>query len=128
MVLIEDIEVRIASSASGEALIEYDDPKAAPSGNGFSATKFIEAVTGLEYQVEVYIKPSFELWDADGLDIGVNIDGGVVNQFKFHRISGVEACKKNGKPITVDSTVYQEGSKWYETPFSFGALNIGKSF
>lgn len=127
MVQLQGVRVHVVCSSSARVLDEYSDITVVPSGNKLLAERFIEATTGLKFQIEVNIEPSFELWDADGIYIRVIIDGGVVKKAIFYSKEQVEEQKRTSTPFIDGSAIYQEGSAWCKAMYSFGSLNIGKS-
>ena len=79
MVCLKDFEVRVALNTTkgtlpGEALKEHPNPKLSAANDEWSIERYIEAKAGEESQVEVYVKPGFNLYKADGIMIGLRID------------------------------------------------------
>ena len=128
MVFFQDIEVRVVSSSSGRPVVEYQDPEAVQSLDNFVVNKFLVVVTGWNYQVEVLVRPDFQLWDADGLIVSINLHGNVVTKRLFVERNLLEHYRNTGKPLVFDTVLYQEGSAWCTAPITFGSLNTGKSF
>ncbi|MCJ1262949.1 hypothetical protein MMC22_002819 [Lobaria immixta] len=120
----KDIEVHVVSSSDDRELVEYDNPKAITPGDINSKEKFIEAITGLVYHMKVIVKPSFKLQGADGIRIGVRIDGGVVNQRTYYDRDTVKQRQRTGSPFIDSKVKFQEGSIWRKSTYSFGSLNI----
>lgn len=127
MVTNEDIEVHIVSTSDGHRLVEYDNPKANASSDKHSSEKFIEAITGLTFRIEVKVKPSFQLYAADGIQIGLRIDGEVVRHSTYRRWDQVEKMQRTGKPFIDSSASFLDGLVWRKITYSFGSLKIGKS-
>ena len=73
------------------------------------------------------MRPSFKLHRADGINIGLKIDGGVVSHYTYYDRDTVKQRQRTRSPF-IDSRVrFREGSIWRKSTFSFGSLNIGKS-
>lgn len=127
MVALKGVQVRIVSSSDGRDFVEYDNPKATTSSDDHSSEKFIEAITDRTYHIEVNVLPSFKLYTADGIKIGLRIDGTAVDKYRYHKRDEVEKKQKTGAPF-IDSWVnFREGSTWRRTKYSFGPLKIGKT-
>lgn len=71
MAILRDVEVTV--SANGKRLQEYDDDAEEPSPSN-TATRYIEALTGVGFQLHYSIKPTFQLIPSD-IEILINIDG-----------------------------------------------------
>lgn len=126
MAILDDIEVRIVSKTIGKALSEYDKPNIAPSEDGLSIVKFIKGEPGLEFHIEVFVKSSFSLFQAPGIQICIDIDGGKVESCMY--ISRKELLKQQAKrePIVFGEVYHQEGTQYSNRNFIFGSLNISK--
>ena len=126
MVNLKDVEVHVVSSIDDREFVEFDNPKALTSNDEHSSEKFIEAITGLGFHIKVNIKPGFKMYAADGINIGILIDGGVVQFYQFHPRNLVEKCKSTGSPMIFSTVRFREGSVWRSSKYSFGSLNIGE--
>lgn len=134
MVARKDIEVRVVSSSDGRQFVEYENPKPITSTNNqwWQSEKFIEAITDAAYHIEVYIQPNFKLHGADGIKIGLKIDGGdVVGHSKYYDRESVVQKQRTGLPVIDDRVrIHQasgQGPRWHKSKYSFGSLKIGKS-
>lgn len=127
MVTLEHVEVHIVSSFDDRELVEFDNPNAIPSSNKHSTEKFIEAITDLTYHIKVNLKPSFQLYAADGIRIGIKIDGGVVSQGSEYSWREIEEKRRTGSPFLDADVEFRQGSIWRQSTFSFGSLNMGES-
>lgn len=125
MVTLKGIEVHIVSSSDDCEFHEYENPNVDSSCDSSKSEKFIEALTDLTYHIKVNIKPSFKLYDADGISVGLTIDGGVVSQRKYYHRDCVEKSKRTGVGFINTAVGFREGSIWRRSTFSFGSLNIG---
>lgn len=134
MAILKDIEVRIARNTSGkaraddagDALQEYQIPTATGSGSSDSVEKYIEAVTGQAFQIEVYFEASFEFYDADGITVGLEIDNRTVYSDRHYSKLQVEQRRKAGKPLVVSSLIGVESDRCFEWGFAFGSLHLGE--
>lgn len=123
MVTLEHVEVHIiVSSSDDREFIEFDNPKAIPSSNEHSSDKFIGAITDLTYHIEVNLKPSFQLYAADGIWIGIKIDGGVVSQGREYSRRDIKEKWRTGSPFLDTDVEFRQGSIWRKSTFSFGSL------
>ncbi len=134
MAILKDIEVRIARNTSGEvvaesagdALQEYERPTANINGSSNSIEKYIEAVAGQAFQIEVYIRPTFNMYAASDMMVHLTIDDETV---RFKSPTGKNSIlwkKMVGKPIIISSVPRFEGTRHYKTGFTFGSLNLGQ--
>lgn len=128
MVTLKGIEVHVVSSSDNCELLEYDNPNAGSSSDENTTEKFIEAVTDLTYHIKINVNPCFKLYDADGILIWLKIDGGVVSHSRFYDRDRVVEKQRTGSSFIDDSFTYQEGSVLRKSKYSFGSLNIGKSY
>lgn len=71
MAILRDVKVTV--SADGKRLQEYDDDAEEPSPSN-TATRYIEALTGVGFQLHYSIKPTFQLISS-GIAIRIDIDG-----------------------------------------------------
>ena len=51
MAILEDVEVFIKSTATGERLVEYDNPDPEDEAGSLQVEKFVEAQSEAEFQV-----------------------------------------------------------------------------
>lgn len=134
MAILQDVEVRIAlntsgkafSDAVGHALLEYQTPGTTHGQSLRIVEKYIEVVTRQNFQIEVYLQPSFDLYDADGVRIGVRIDGKTVNFHRWLRKESAEKLRNAGKPLIVSSVRRLEGVQHFAMGFAFGSLQLGQ--
>ncbi|KAL8947632.1 MAG: hypothetical protein Q9222_006104 [Ikaeria aurantiellina] len=126
MAILDDVEVRVVSKATKQALHEYDDPKPAAAVQAHSVLKYVQAEEGMDFQVEVYFEKEFQCWDVWGIEIGINIDGGVVNYYKRCSQERVKTLQELGEPILLDSVRHVENSQHSRVGFRFGLLKINE--
>lgn len=126
MAILDGIEVLIASRTTGKALDEYDKPNTVPSKDALSVERFVKAETGLEFHVEVFVKPSFKFHRAWGIQIAINIDGGKVNYCKSYSKERMQKKHSKAEPIVFDNALCKEGTQYSRIKFNFGSLDIGK--
>ncbi|KAL8696523.1 MAG: hypothetical protein Q9201_007618 [Fulgogasparrea decipioides] len=124
MAILEDIEVRVVSTASNQPLHEYDNPKRSRATRACSIEKYIEAKAGTDFHIEIYFPENFNCWAAWGVFIGIKIDGGVVDYCKVFSKAEVEELKDSGEPVVLESVTHSEGSQQSEIGFRFGSLTI----
>ncbi len=130
MAILKDIEVKVTSLPHREVFQEYANPKKTPKKREksiFSIERYIEARTGLNFQIEVFVKPKFKLQGAMGIRVDVVIDGGVVKQFQYYDKDEVLRAQKRRSPLVQDRTTKLEGTQYSDVNFSFGSLKISKS-
>lgn len=126
MAILGDIEVRIASRTTGKALDEYDKPDTVLSKDGLSIEKFIKAETGLEFHIEILVKPSFNFYGASGVQIRIDIDGDRV-AYRQYWSQGSLLKKYNEKnPVIFDDVLHKEGTQYSRIRFNFGSLDISR--
>lgn len=133
MAILKDIEVRIARNTSGkvfaedagDALPEYQKPDSSDNHSQTSVERYVEAVTGQPFQIEVYIKPSFKIYEADGIRVGLEIDDRTVF-FHYFKKGQVEQGQQAGEPLVVSSVSRVEGARYFKMGFVFGILYLGE--
>jgi hypothetical protein len=84
---LKDIVVRVARNTSGKViaddagarLLEYERPNPVVNQFSDSVERYVEAVTGQAFQIEVYIQPSFKFYAASGITVGIEIDDKTIN-------------------------------------------------
>lgn len=114
------------SNSTNDPFLEYDDPKANPTGDTFVTEKYIEAENGKGFRIEVYIKPGFKMLRAHGINVHLEIDGGPVKYHKFYYKSRVLDGQQKGIPIIIKDTICVEKSQYSRVGFAFGSLEIGE--
>ena len=122
MAILKDVEVRIVSTSTNDPFLEYDDPKAKATGDTFLVEKYIEAETGKESRISIYIKPGFELLGAHAVNIGIKTSDGHVYFCKHYKKSMVLDGRDKGNPFIFKHVRYVEGN----VGFAFGSLEIGE--
>ncbi|KAL8690457.1 MAG: hypothetical protein Q9224_004404, partial [Gallowayella concinna] len=128
MAILNDIEVRVVSKSRGKPLQEYDSPKKTDAVDQHTIEKFIEATTGEDFAVEVFVKKGYTCKGAWGLRVGINIDGGVVKFAYSFSSADVKETQLAGKRLIIfDSVPHSEGSVHSEIGFRFGSLTIDES-
>lgn len=133
MAILKDIEVRIARNTSGkviaevagDALREYERPTATINESSDSVERYIEAVTGQTFQIEVYLTPSFKFYAAGGITVGLEIDDKTVYVSKYYSTEQVRQLICKGKPLVVSSVLRVEGNRQFRMGFTFGSLDLG---
>ena len=129
MAILEDFEVKITTFPHRNPFHEYENPTKEPDKleKGIvSLERYIEAETGMGFQIEVFVKPTFRLFGATGIRIHLDIDEGVVGQFKYIHKDRVLAAQKNKTPLIDCDALKLEGTQYSRINFSFGALEFGK--
>ncbi|KAL8895754.1 MAG: hypothetical protein Q9207_008029 [Kuettlingeria erythrocarpa] len=126
MAILKDVEVRVVSKTTGRLLDEYEKP-GTDMGDGTSVERYIEAKTGEDFQIEVFIKKGFEFWGASGVKIGIEIDGGVVAYAKYMPKKFVAVRQAAGNPVLLDSVAHLDGTQWSKVGFRFGSLSTSES-
>lgn len=126
MAILEDVEVSIVATETGQALEEFDNPKDDPTTNPRFTEKYIQATTGVRFQVQIYVRPSFNLYKAHGIDVTVDIDGGVVHHTTFYDKKWLEENRADKQPFIDDHVLHKMGSRWVESPYLFGSIDIGR--
>ena len=129
MAILEDVEVFIKSTATGERLVEYDNPDPEDEAGSLQVEKFVEAQSEAEFQVVVNLKAGFDYHGADGVRVRLVLDGGAVRRHWYK-------CKSELVPIndklledksfsfaTVSS---KRGEDWIRVAFSFGKVDVGE--
>ncbi|KAL8734566.1 MAG: hypothetical protein Q9166_001466 [cf. Caloplaca sp. 2 TL-2023] len=127
MAILDDVEARVVLKDTKEVLKEYDKQHAPVASTRKSVEKYIEAKTGADFQVEVFIKESFKLWSAWGVRVWINIDGGVVDYFRPYSKKDVKEKQSSGEAIIFDSVMVKERSRYNSIGFRFGDLTINEN-
>ncbi len=131
---LKDIVVRVARNTSGKViaddagarLLEYERPNPVVNQFSDSVERYVEAVTGQAFQIEVYIQPSFKFYAASGITVGIEIDDKTINIYKHIARRRVEQNQKAGKPIVISSVTHAAGDRYLRTGFAFGSLHLGE--
>lgn len=134
MAIQKDVEVRIArntskeikSNTAGDDLPEYEKPNSSSNPAQNSVERYVEAVTGQAFQVEVYIKPGFKFYGADGLTIRLMLDDKTVNKNLWFPRALVEQQQRAGQPLIISSTPHADGARFLNVGFIFGSLHLGE--
>lgn len=126
MAILKDVEVRVVSKTTGLPLAEYAKPGMI-MGSNTSVERYIEAKTGEDFQIEVFIKRSFKYSKAWGLKIAIDIDGGVVSFTGFKSKVSAANLQATGRPVVVESVPHLRGGHWSNVGFRFGSLSTSKS-
>lgn len=128
MAIIEDVEVQIVSTNTGQALSEYDNPDAGTTADAKSVEKYIQAETGTEFHMRIKLKKGFNYYGADGVRVSFNMDGGVLIRSVFFQRP--RAIKDERLPehcvYTMDQTTIRDGDVWKRIHYSFNAVAVGK--
>lgn len=132
MVLFKDFEVRVAlksadGRSAGEALSEYPNPKSDTTSDDLSVERYIEAKPGQEFQIEVHLKPAFNLFAADFLQVSLNIDGDTVMFKKPFSKDKVARHQEQKEPLVIYDVLSSEGGNYSRVSFCFGSLSAGES-
>lgn len=126
MVVIDNLEIYIVSTATGSKFHEYDNPERGQTANENKVEKYIEAESNVEFGVVVILKAGFDYHKADGVNFDVKIDG----------TSRVAYCPKQKVKIKAERLIedvkleqnymciMHQGS-WYRARFSFGSVTVG---
>ncbi|KAL9019948.1 MAG: hypothetical protein Q9185_002802 [Variospora sp. 1 TL-2023] len=128
MAIVKDVEVRVVTKANKQQLAEYEKPNAVVAAGKDSIEKYVEAKTGEDFQVEVYFKKSFDCFDAWGVEVVIDIDGGVVRYCRHYSKHKVRELQDGKMAIVFDSVRQREKSVDSRVGFRFGSLNLGKSW
>lgn len=128
MAILNDIEVRVVTKANKQQLTEYDKPNTGAKAEEACVEKYIEAKTGEDFQVDVYFKKGYKCFRAWGVEVTIDIDGGVVNYAYEFSKDDLRGFQDDEDPITFDSVSQREGSLVSDVGFRFGSLNFGKSW
>ncbi|KAL8724998.1 MAG: hypothetical protein Q9181_006578 [Wetmoreana brouardii] len=124
MVATREVDVCVVSKATMQPIPEYYKPGLTVDDLRHSTEWYIEAKPGTDFQVQVFIKPGFEFWSAWGIEVGIKIDGGVVEYGLRFSKQSVEAMQLSKKPIVFDSVLHSETRQHLSIGFQFGSLSI----
>ncbi len=133
MAILQDIEVRIARNTSGkvdaddagDALPEYQKPDTSDNQSQTSVERYVEAVIGQAFQIEVHIRPSFNFFAANGITVTLVIDDETIFFEEVMSKEYIEKLKAAGEPIILSSVPRLDGTRHYAMGFIFGSLNLG---
>ncbi len=106
--------------------MEYEKPIPDAIQISDSVERYIEAVAGQAFQIEVYIKPSFKFYKADGITVGLEIDDETVNFNTHYTKQQVEQKQKASEPLVISSVIRVEGARYFQVGFAFGSLHLGE--
>ncbi|KAL8956560.1 MAG: hypothetical protein Q9193_005948, partial [Seirophora villosa] len=126
MAILNDVEVRVVTKANKQQLTEYDKPDTGATAEKACVERYIEAKTGEDFQIEVYFKEGFDCFGAWGVEVGIDIDRGVVGYCERYSKGSVSLSQLTNEPITFDSVYHCEGSLVSDVGFRFASLNLGK--
>ena len=104
MAILDDFQVEVVDSSSGEPLTEYHRNIShyyMPTNNDTKVENYIEARTGKEFKIAIRIRPTFDFLGADGILICLRIDGNVFAQAKFFSQKTVRKYRRSNEPIIV---------------------------
>lgn len=137
MAILQDYEVVIAARPSQEGFIEkcagrvfreWPDPKAITGGESELVENYIKSIPGMKYQIQVYLKPSFDLFEADEVWVQLIVDCGRVYACETFTKSQVMENKTKKEPFILQYMYTQEGMNYYRNFFTFGNLMSGELF
>ena len=138
MAIAQDIEVKVTLrpteeatsdrlSIRGEALKEYPGPKPKIEYDGDLVEKYVEAVANQEFQIEIYFKPEFDMFDADDVQIRMSIDHDSVRMGKMIPKDHVIHCSSTGSPLIISDMYHlNDAGEHRRLSFSFGSLEGGE--
>jgi len=133
MAILKDIEVRIARNISGnvyaehagDALQEYERPTATYNESSDFVEKYVEAVTGQAFQIEVYLRAGFKFYAAQGILFYLMIDDDTVSFCQYYTRLEVEERQASGEPFIISSYPCSKGTRYFRMIFTFGSLTLG---
>lgn len=130
MAIIEDVEVTIVSTRTGQRLVEFQDPAQTIPDKARNVCRYIEVVSGEEFKVVVRLKKGFQYHGADGIAIHLRLDGNALHRVRYEE----RDPRKAPSGVLRDDLVYEyintkvgNRDSWSEISFSFGAADIGLS-
>lgn len=125
MAIIEDVEVQIVSTSTGEALLEYDNPDRDATVEPVRVEKYIEAATDEEFHIVVTLREGFDYHGANGILVTYDLDGNMLKRQEFfrrpddnHRLTTAKIIKFKSAQVKVDNT-------WKRIHLSFGSVDVG---
>lgn len=130
MAILQDIEVRVVSNTTHQALPEYNKPNSTVVADGHSLVKYIEAKTGEDFQIEVFIKKGFEFLRAWGITVSLKLMEtlSVIANPTANHASSIKELQRSGEPLVFDSVGHLENSVYSKIGFRFGSLSLSKSY
>ena len=134
MAIRDDIEIKITLRPAqepssdpdlmlpGEALKEYPDPN-----DPRRTSTYIEAVPGREFQIEVILLPSFEMYGADDVLVSFSIDDTTVNMRTVYSMAQIQQDLALGRHRIIRD-VYDPFNpmQYCKRSFTFGTLEGGE--
>ena len=139
MAIHEDVEVKVTlrppkeelpeespfPMPRGEAYTEY--PERTPRPHFPGVMKYIKAVSSQEFQIEVYLQSTFDMFDADDLKVFLSIDNGTVSFGIIITKPEVLYRLTTGSPIIIrDMIDINEAGEYCRHSFSFASLEGGE--
>ncbi|MCJ1399946.1 hypothetical protein MMC11_003149 [Xylographa trunciseda] len=131
MAILEHVEVKIISSSTEQQLKEYDDPDPEAVAVEGKIQKYIEAESGQEFKIEVTLKKGFCFHGADGIKIGVDIDGDtfsyivvIVSNIRIKRDKNWFLMNFAFGEVTVDEDLHLDSAALLEELQNLGSIHI----
>ena len=136
MAILQDYEVQIALrpaleegpgfQCEGDPLREYPDPKPTDRFKDVAVERYIEAIPDREFQIQIHLEPSFDLFEADVLRVTVTIDWDTVRFCRYYSKSQIVENTSEEMPFIIQSACTTDGTDHFRNSFSFGSLESGK--
>ena len=126
MAIIDNLEIYVVSTATGERLQEYGNPERDAIEGQNAVEKYIEAESNVEFSIVVVLNAGFNYHKADGVKIFVTLDGTTRTKFYPKPSINIKAdcLTKKFKLERKDMTLKRDGN-WFRSRFSFGLVTVG---
>ena len=120
MAILSGFEVRIKSN--GQYLTEYNDPASNAQDDGDEIDKYIEAVPGAQFSIEIAVTKKFGYAGADAVHAGYKIDGLKRRWYLFsNRRLGITPSHS----LRDEAFIRKETGRCERAKFAFGQLSTG---
>ena len=140
MAIFQDIEVKITLRPTenldshppytlpiGEPLKEYHDPKPRFEAHSYWIAKYVESVPDREWQLEVYFKPTFDMFDASDILVDLSIDHGTMDLSRIFNKREVLYRVATGTPLIIrDVYELSDAGEDCRLGLAFGSLQGGE--
>lgn len=122
MAILRDVEVTI--SAKGSTLPEYDDD-AEELGPSNTVTKYIEALTGADFQIDYRIKPTFQMIST-GIAIRIYIDGEYMDSHVLRQNQQLTNLSREHYGNTFKGARRLQSQSWTFQAFNFAEIKTSR--
>lgn len=127
MATFHNLKFEIVSG--GKTLPMYEDPDAHENDDPLKCRKYIEAVTGATFKINVSPLPEYIRGQCDAVRVSVDLDGQNRTSKEMLKRPSLDGSNPGKTKVTFDgySQYCQQTHQWTQGDLSFGGLEISKS-